>query len=166
MALSDANGFDSPATGSAERLRIRVFVQNEAGRNVKNYHDEKTLKFRHSKTVSHAYPYPYGFIIGTDGHDGCNVDCFILTDRHLATGTIVECEAIGLMEQYEDGVEDYNVLARLPGETAEVTAEVMTALRGHIEAVFRHIEGKRMDSGEFSGPDAAIAYIEAHREMS
>jgi len=164
--MNDAAASDSPAPAGAGIARYRVFVQNEAGRNVKNYHDEKTLEFRHSKVVSHPYPYPYGFIIGTDGHDGCNVDCFILTGQQLATGTIVECEAIGLMEQYEDGVEDYNVLARLPGEAAEVTPEVITALRDHIDAVFRHIDGKRMDAGEFSGADAAIAYIEAHREKS
>jgi hypothetical protein len=45
-------------------MTIRVFVQNEAGSNRKNYHDEKTLEFWRSQIVSHAYPFPYGFIKG------------------------------------------------------------------------------------------------------
>ena len=47
-------------------MKIRVFVENEAGSNRKNYHDEKTLTYRNSQVVSHAYPFPYGFIIGTE----------------------------------------------------------------------------------------------------
>jgi inorganic pyrophosphatase len=87
----------------------------------KNYHNEKTLAFRHSRVVSHAYPLPYGFVIDTTASDGGGVDCFVITDRELRTGQIVECEPIGLMEQFEDGVEDHNVLAKLLGETSEVT---------------------------------------------
>ncbi len=98
-------------------MTIRVFVQNEAGSKRKNYHDEKTLAFRHSRIVSHAYPFPYGFVIGTTAPDGGGVDCFVITDRELLTGQIIECEPIGLMEQVEDAVEDHNVLARLVGES-------------------------------------------------
>ena len=59
-------------------MLIEVFVQNEAGSNLKSYHNEKTLEFQFARTVSHAYPYPYGFIIGTDASDGCNVDHNVL----------------------------------------------------------------------------------------
>jgi len=44
---------------------IKVFVQNEAGSNLKNYHDEKTLAFQSARHVSRAYPFPYSFVIGT-----------------------------------------------------------------------------------------------------
>ena len=33
-------------------MRIKVFVQNEAGSSLKNYHDEKALAFRFVKHVS------------------------------------------------------------------------------------------------------------------
>ncbi|HWV58093.1 MAG TPA: inorganic diphosphatase [Longimicrobiales bacterium] len=162
--MNEPRAFEAPVDGATGLYRVPVFVQNEAGKNIKNYHDEKTLEFLHSKAVLHPYPYPYGFIIGTDGHDGCNVDCFILTDRPLATGTIVECEVIGLMEQYEDGVEDYNILARLPDEAVEVTPEAIEKLHHHILAVYRGVAGKHMAVGEVFGVEAAVAYIQAHLE--
>src|SRR5207244_1823392 len=82
---------------------VKVFIQNEAGSNRKNCHDEKTLEYRETRIVSRPYPYPYGFILGTNANDGCNLDVFVITKRSLTTGSILECEAIGLMEQFEDG---------------------------------------------------------------
>lgn len=143
-------------------MTICVFVQNEAGSSQKNYHDEKTLAFRHSRVVSHAYPFAYGFIIGTEADDECSVDCFVITDRVLRTGQIVECEPIGLMEQFEDGVEDHNVLARPLGESWDVTGVMEAALTEHVLACFRHVEGKKMRVGRFLGVRDAEAYVVAH----
>lgn len=145
-------------------MTIRVFVQNEAGSALKNYHDEKTLAFRHSRQISHAYPFPYGFIIGTDADDDCNVDCFVITDRPLRTGEIVECEPIGLMEQFEDDVTDHNVLARPVGETQRITAAIEVALIEHVLACFRHVAGKKMSVGDFRSALDAEAHVAAHLE--
>ncbi len=82
---------------------MKVFIQNEAGSNKKNYHDEKTLVWKRRVSVSRRYPYPYGFVVGTTGEDGYNVDCFVLTTDRLHSGELVECEVIGLMEQIDDG---------------------------------------------------------------
>jgi inorganic pyrophosphatase len=144
-------------------VTIRVFVQNEAGSKSKNYHDEKTLTFLHSRVVSHAYPFPYGFIIGTNAGDGCNVD-FVLTDPPLRTGQVVECEPIGLMEQFEDGINDHNVLARPLGEAWVVTEAVQAALAEHVLECFRHVEGKRMHVGRFLGIKDAEAHVVSHLE--
>jgi inorganic pyrophosphatase len=146
------------------RMTIRVFVQNEAGSNRKNYHDEKTLEYRRSQVVSHAYPYPYGFIIGTDAGDGCNVDCFVITNQQLRTGQIVECEPLALMEQFEDGVEDHNVLARLQDEAVIMTEHVEQALTAHVLACFRHVDGKRMAVGRFRSAGDALSHIASHWE--
>ncbi len=96
---------------------IRVFIQNEAGSNQKHLHDEKTLAHKRMVIVSQAYPFPYGFVLDTTSEDGDNVDCFVITDRPLKTGTIVRCEPVGLLEQIEDGEADHNLLALLPDET-------------------------------------------------
>jgi hypothetical protein len=32
-------------------MRITVFIQNEAGSNRKNYHDEKTLEYKETKRI-------------------------------------------------------------------------------------------------------------------
>lgn len=138
---------------------IEVFIQNEAGSNRKNYHDEKSLEYKCTKTVSRAYPYPYGFVVGTTGEDGCNADCFVITNQPLRTGQRVICEAIGLMEQVEDGKADHNVLAVLPGENLVADAGICSTLADFVAHVFDHVRGKQINVGRFLGKEDAKAYM-------
>jgi inorganic pyrophosphatase len=146
------------------KMRIKVFVQNEAGSNRKNYHDEKTLEYKETKLVSRPYPYPYGFIVGTNASDGCNLDVFVITNRVLRTGQLFECEVLGLMEQFEDGVDDHNVLAKLPDEAIDLTSDVQAALSDFVLNVFRHVPGKRITVGQFRSVKDAEAHVIAHTE--
>jgi inorganic pyrophosphatase/GNAT superfamily N-acetyltransferase len=143
---------------------IKVFVQNEAGSNLKNHHDEKTLTFRFAEHVSLPYPFPYGFVIGTTAQDGCNLDCYVITGRDIRTATIVECEPIGLMEQFEDGIEDHNVLAVPMGDSAEVSETVQKRLTEFVENVFRHMKGKQIRAGRFLSATEAKAHIESRTD--
>ena len=142
-------------------MTIRVFVQNEAGSTRKNYHDEKTLAFQHSQVIPHPYPFPYRFVIGTDAGDSGNVECYEITNRMLKTGQDVECEPIGLMEQFEDGVEDHNILARLLDEPVVINQVMEAALTEHVLACFR-AASERIAVGRFLGRDAALAHIASH----
>jgi len=142
---------------------VDVFVQNEAGSNQKHYHDEKTLVYLHSRTVASRYPFPYWFIIGTEAADGANLDCFVVTKGQLSTGTIVQCEAIGLMEQFEDGVGDHNVLAVPAGEIVEINAELQAALTDHVLRCFQKTPGKHVSVGKFLNRQAAEEHVAAHR---
>jgi len=103
---------------------MKVFIENEADSNQKNLYNEKTLEYKKTVTVSRKYPYPYGFVLNTTSGDGDNLDCFIITDKKLKSGQVVECEPIGLMEQIETAwgqtggnieEEDHKMLAILPG---------------------------------------------------
>jgi hypothetical protein len=49
-------------------MTFRVFIENEAGSNRKNHHDEKAMTFQRSEMVSRAYPYPLWFHYR---HDQC-----------------------------------------------------------------------------------------------
>jgi inorganic pyrophosphatase len=140
-------------------MKIQVFVQNEAGSYLKNYHDEKALVFRASKMVSRPYPFPYGFVIGTTGADGCNVDCFVLTNRMLMTGDQVECVPLALMEQIEDGEADHNILAALAEEEVVVSTSLQSILAEFVNHVFDHVKGKKITVGRFLGKQDAEAYI-------
>ncbi|HSG66589.1 MAG TPA: inorganic diphosphatase, partial [Gammaproteobacteria bacterium] len=97
---------------------MRVFIENEAGSRRKNTYDARTLRHLGSAEVSAAYPFAYGFVIGTSGDDGDAVDCFVVSERRLASGEQVECEPIALLEQVEDGEFDHKVVAVPAGETA------------------------------------------------
>jgi inorganic pyrophosphatase len=143
---------------------IKVFVQNEAGSSLKHYHDEKTLVLKSTKTVSRFYPFPYGFILGTTARDGCNVDCYVVTKCPLETGQVVECTPIGLMEQFEGGEEDHNVLASIPGEHAEIDREIQMTLTDFVQNVFRDEPNKRIRAGRFLSASEAETHIKARRD--
>jgi inorganic pyrophosphatase len=136
-------------------MRIKVFVQNEAGSDEKHYHDEKTLEWKRVVKVSRRYPFPYGCIVGTTADDGCNLDCFLITNEALKTGQIVACQVAGLMEQFEDGREDHNILATLPGDSAAIGPGERERLTSFVLGVFAHVEGKRMNVGRFLGAEDA-----------
>jgi inorganic pyrophosphatase len=110
--------------------------------------------------VSHPYPYPYGFILGTRGADGDNLDCYLITSDQLQAGTIVECEAIGLLEQVEDGEIDHKVLAAIPGQQVETGQALQKELRGFIYSVFRQFPDVHVDVGELLPRQAALDYIQ------
>src|SRR5947208_1189948 len=44
---------------------MRVLIENEAGSRTKHLYDEQTFQLKSTRTVQHPYPFPYGFIIGT-----------------------------------------------------------------------------------------------------
>ena len=138
---------------------ITVFIQNEAGPDQKHLHDEQTLEYKRTVTVSRPYPFPYGFILNTTSEDGDNLDCFVITDQPLKTGNLVECEPIALLEQIEDGEEDHNILAALPGEAPEIDPAIMDILRAFTLHVFDHIPGKEIALGRLLPREAAEAQI-------
>jgi len=139
---------------------VRVFVENEAGSNRKNIHDEKTLNYKNTVAVSRPYPFPYGFVLDTTNEDGDNLDCFIITRQILRTGQIVDCSVVGLMEQTEDGKEDHNVVAVPSNESAELTAQVKETLVDFVMHVFEHEKGKVIQAGRFRSPKEARTYLE------
>ena len=147
-------------------MTLKVFIQNEAGSSRKHYHDEKTLELKRTVDVSKPYPFPYGFILETTADDGWNVDCYVITRQRLTTGQIVACEPVGLMQQFEDGAADHNVLAVLAGETATIDAALQETLCAFSLNVFAHIPDKRMIVGPFLGRLEAEAHIAAHRDVN
>lgn len=140
---------------------MRVFIENEAGSRRKNIYDERTLVYERTVEVSRPYPWPYGFVIGTrSGDDDC-VDCFVLTAAALASGSIVACDPIGLLEQVEDGEVDHKVLAVPIGEHFALDDSVLAAVKEFINGVFAHVPGKRMEIGRLLPRADAVAFIHA-----
>ena len=138
---------------------MKVFIENEVGSDQKHLYNEKTLEFNKAITVSRKYPYPYGFTLNTTSGDGDNLDCFVLTKQILKTGQIIECEPIGMVEQFENGKEDHNILAVMPNENIELTGEIKENLTEFIKHVFDHRPHKVVTVGNFLSKDTATALI-------
>jgi inorganic pyrophosphatase len=147
---------------------MKVFIENEAGSDQKNLYNEKTLEYRKTVPVARKYPYPYGFILDSTSGDGDNLDCFIITDKILKSGQIVECEPVGIMEQLEITLdkdkrevveEDYNVLTVFPDEKIEIDDIKKEQLRAFVSHVFDHLPNKKIQVGNFLDQNSALQYI-------
>lgn len=154
---------------------MKVFIENEADSDQKNLYNEKTLKYKKTVTVSRKYPYPYGFIIDTTSGDGDNVDVFVITDKKLKSGQIVECEVIGLMEQIEkswdktrvDAEEfDHNVLVILKDDKqVSISNHVKNLLTDFVLHVFDHIQPNKNRVGNFLDKESALKYIHGCKDI-
>lgn len=144
---------------------IKVCIEVDAGSFEKNLYNEKTLEYQETRQVSRPYPYPYGFILGTTAEEGDNVDCYIITHDSLKSGTIVECEPIGLLEQDEDGEVDHKVIAALPGQDVEAGEELLEELRDFIHAVFARYPYMVVRVGHILPREAALNHIQACRDV-
>ncbi len=139
---------------------IKVLIQVEAGSCDKDLYNERTLEYRETRHISRPYPYPYGFIIGTSAADGDCVDCYLITIDRLKSGTIVDCEPVGLLEQDEDGEVDHKVLAAIPGQDVELGHGLLQELQDFIYALFATFPGARVHVGPILPREAALHYLQ------
>lgn len=142
---------------------IQVLIQVVAGSHEKRQYNEKTLEYKATRRVSRPYPYAYGFVLETRAEDEEAVDCYVLTKDGVKSGTVVECEPIGLLEQDEDGEIDHKVLAAMPGQPVEAGQELLKELGDFIQAVFAEYPEVQVHLGRILPPEAARNYIEKFR---
>ena len=140
---------------------VRVFIDSEIALCVISSLDGPTLEFVKSVEVARPFPYPYGFVLDTLGGDGDSVDCFVVTDRLLHSGDIIDCIPIHLLEQIEDDEIDHKILSMPTGSPAEIGENTLSGIRSFIESVFSNIPGKKMQIGSLHGAAEARRYIQS-----
>ncbi|MCG8570060.1 MAG: inorganic diphosphatase [Spirochaetes bacterium] len=139
---------------------IKVFVESESGTNIKNLYDEETYTLKRKLELLADYPFPYGFIIGTKTDDNDCVDCYILTQKNLKAGTMIECEPIGLLEQFEEHEKDHKVLAVLPDEKLEINQDIHDRLKNFIDKVFSQWPEVKVKVGQILDKETALSFIQ------
>jgi inorganic pyrophosphatase len=143
---------------------LKVLVQVAGGSTDRRIYNERTLEYKETRKGTLPYPYPYGFILGTRSEDGDCVDCYLITHSKLEAGSIVECEAVGLLEQHEGEEIDHKVLGVLPGEQVELSQEIEDTLRNFIYTAFaKHLEVK-IAVGHILPREEALRHIEDSQE--
>ena len=138
---------------------ITVFVENEAGTDIKNHHDEVTLEHLGTERVGAMYPYPYGFVPGTLAPDDDAADCFVITTEHLTTGTTIECRPVALLEQTEGGITDHNVIAVPVGEKNPDLQLVRARIARFMEGFMAGVAERKSVPGRMLPAHAAAVYL-------
>ena len=138
---------------------ITVFIENEAGTDIKNHHNEVTLEHLGTERVGAIYPYPYGFVPGTLAPDDDAADCFVITTKHLTTGTRIECRPVALLEQTEGGITDHNVIAVPAGDNDPDLDQVRARIARFMEGFMAGVAERKSVPGRMLAADAAAAYL-------
>jgi inorganic pyrophosphatase len=136
-------------------MQMKVVIENEAGSRTRHIFSERTRKLQATCDIKREYPFPQGFILGTNSSDNVEcLDCYLLTRTRLRSGAIINADPIGLFEQIEDGHNIPKILAVLSGEQFEITPDVQSKLRNFVSGAF---DGVKV--GRFLGKDKAMALI-------
>ncbi len=143
---------------------IKVLIQAEAGSPDKMHYDEKTLEPIEVGRVSRPYPYPYGFVVATTAADGDNVDCYVFGDSSLKSGSIVNCEIVGLLDQIESGEPDHKVLAVVADQKVVLPDGVFEVLQDFIYGVFSEYPDCAVSVGPIHSRDAAVRYVRERQD--
>ena len=138
---------------------IQVLIQVAVGSRDKNFYNEKTLEYVATRQVFRPYPYPYGFIIGTNASDGDCVDCYLITSESVAPGRIMDCQPVGLLLQDENGEVDHKVLATLVGQDVVVVPELLRQLQEFIYAIFAPYPDMQVRVGPILPREAALHHL-------
>ena len=146
-----------------EMRQVRVFIEAEAGSNLRHVYDETTFELSSSRRLPAAYPFSYGFIVGTKTDDGGAIDCYMLATQPITAGRLVDGELVGLLEQFEDGVPDHKLLAVLPGTSQTLDPSARQTLDRFIRKVFQRYPSVKVEVGRLLGTDAARRYVDSHR---
>jgi inorganic pyrophosphatase len=142
---------------------MKVLIEAEAGSNVRRLYDETTLGLLSSREVAAAYPFPYGFVLGTSTEDGSAIDCYVITETPIPAGTVVEADAVGVLELFEGGEVDHKVLGLLPDSPTRLDPGVRETLEGFIRELFRPYPRVKVRVGRLLGADEAAAFLESHQ---
>lgn len=143
---------------------MQVFIEQPGEKNSKNVFDKKTGVFIKTVPFHLTYPYPYGYILNTLAPDGDELDCYIITKQRFQTGSIIECEPVGMEEWFEDGEEDHKILAIIPGERFEVNDTVIEELRYFANHFFDSMLKKDYQLGQYLGKEKAEILIKKCEE--
>jgi uncharacterized protein YbbK (DUF523 family)/inorganic pyrophosphatase len=148
----------SPAPGRTGP-GLEVFVETEAGSDVRNRYDESTFALGESFAVAMPYPYAYGFLAGTGAPGLDSLDCYLVTRTKAAAGERLPCRIVGVLEFFENGERDYKFIATRRTENLQVGASLRDELVAFLRVVFSRFEEVEIGFGELLGREAAEALV-------
>ncbi len=147
---------------------FRSVIEIPFGSNVKYELDKDSGLIRLDRVLYSAVYYPanYGFIPQTLAEDDDPLDVLVLCQEPVATLTIIQARAIGLMTMIDVGKKDHKIIAVATGdpefnsyhEASQMPAHRMVMLRRFFQD-YKLLEGKAVEVEEFEPAEAAFPVI-------
>jgi inorganic pyrophosphatase len=117
-----------------------------------------------------VYPADYGFIPDTLGGDGDALDAMVCLAAPTFPGCLIEVRAVGMLRMRDaKGNDDKIICVPLEDPNWDAVADIddlseqfRNEIR-HFFAIYKELEGERVDVEDWHGHDAALEEIEASR---
>jgi inorganic pyrophosphatase len=152
---------------------VWMIVEIPKNSHSKYEYDRELGMFKLDRTLYSPMHYPgdYGFIPGTLAEDGDPVDVLSLVDEPTCLGVMVAVRPIGVLVMTDQGEPDGKILAvpdRNPRfDQIRTIDDVFGHTRREIEyffTIYKELEGKQTEVGNWVGCDRARAIIAGARE--
>ncbi|MFO0959228.1 MAG: inorganic diphosphatase [Isosphaeraceae bacterium] len=148
---------------------FHALIEIPMGSSLKYELDKKTGLLRLDRVLYSAVYYPanYGFIPQTYAEDDDPLDVLVLCQEPVASMTIVEARAIGLMTMVDGGRHDHKILAvavhdpefNAFHEASDLPPHRLMMLRRFFQD-YKLLEGKSVEVDEIQSADKALPVIE------
>ena len=115
------------------------------------------------------YPFNYGFIPSTKTEDGDALDVAVIMTHAVPPGTVVQTRAIGVMEMYDEGDKDFNIIA-VPTkdprfndvlDIADLPAHILAEYEDFFKT-YKRLQGKTTDVRGTKGAEEARKEVEQY----
>lgn len=139
-------------------MLVKAIVEVEKGSSRRAVLDDH-LEITRYRELNISYPFAYGFILNTSSDDGDGIDCYILTNKIIKAGSIVDCVPIGLLEQLENDEMDSKVICLLENDDFKFDQKHVQQIKDFILQIFKRYPEIKIRFGEFKDKSFAINYI-------
>jgi inorganic pyrophosphatase len=102
---------------------MKVLIEAQRGSKIRVRYNEIELIEKSRRELRKEYPYYYGFIINTNIDKEDCLDCFVITDKKIEIGSIIECNPQDVFILYEGEEQDIKIIATLNSENEKYEIE-------------------------------------------
>lgn len=151
---------------------IKVFIEIPEGSQVKYERDEETGMLMADRILHTpmAFPFNYGFVLGSKGQDGDPTDIVLLASARFSPGVGIKAKLIGMLEMEDEEGVDTKLIAvpvqkvdPLMGTWNDV-ADIPEHTKNKIKHFFDHYKdlepGKFVKTGQFLNREQANKILE------
>lgn len=155
-----------------ENALIEIFVEVPKGSRNKYEYDHQAGCFRLDRMLFSAVHYPgdYGYIPATLAEDGDPLDALVILREPTFPGCLITGRVVGVLHMRDEEGPDAKILA-VPTDDPrwehvqdfpDVPNHLSEEIR-HFFAIYKDLEGKRVDIQGWKGRNDALAEVEASR---
>ncbi|MCB9362639.1 inorganic diphosphatase [Candidatus Woesearchaeota archaeon] len=154
--------------------KLNVIIEVPKGSRIKYELDKETGLIKVDRVLYSPMHYPanYGFVPQTLWEDGDPLDVLVIGYEELIPGCLIEARPVAMLEMNDGGDDDVKILAVPTEDPRFKDIETLNDVHPHLLAeikhffmVYKHLENKKVDVGEWCDEKAAEAAIKKSFEL-